>query len=174
MAATAEQPNALAGISKLVFDVPQLHGLVYRTAPVVAVPDGRGSRRRSPRRRVYEFNWLSATGTGIFLAAVFSAVLAAHSAAASSSREFVETLCAMRWALADDRLHAGPGLHHQVQRQRRHAGAGVHATGWFYPFFAPLLGWLGVALDRLATLRPTRCSAACSGSRPSSCTSTRC
>ena len=42
----AKNPNALAGISKLAFEVPYLHGKVYRTAPVAA-----GRKRLGPRPR---------------------------------------------------------------------------------------------------------------------------
>jgi len=67
-----EQPNLLRGISKLTLEVPGLHNLVYRAAPVVKVPSG-SDRAEKPEPALYEFNWLSTTGTGIFLAAVLSA-----------------------------------------------------------------------------------------------------
>ena len=44
----ADRPNFLAGVSKLSFEVPGLHGQVYRTAPVAPVPAG-ADRARSPR-----------------------------------------------------------------------------------------------------------------------------
>ena len=46
------------------WDVPYLHNAVYRAAPVVAKP--------TPEAARYDFNWLSATGTGCFLAAILS------------------------------------------------------------------------------------------------------
>ena len=42
--------------------VPLLHNQVTRTGPVVEAP--------KPEEAVFDFNWLSATGTGIFLAAL--------------------------------------------------------------------------------------------------------
>ena len=68
----ADQPNCLQGIGKLSFNVPGLHNLIYRTAPVVAIPSG-SDRAAKPEEAKYDFNWLSATGTSIFLAAVLSA-----------------------------------------------------------------------------------------------------
>ena len=47
----------------------------------------------------------------------------------------------------DHRLHAGPGLHHaSTAAATPRWGWRSPNTGWLYPFFAPLLGWLGVAL----------------------------
>ena len=45
-------------------------------------------------------------------------------------------------------------------------GLAFAQTGFLYPFFGTMLGWLGVALTG-STRRRTCCSAACSGSRPS-------
>src|SRR2546423_2316489 len=49
------------------WDVPYLHNAVYRAAPAVITP--------APETARYDFNWLSATGTGCFLAAVASGPL---------------------------------------------------------------------------------------------------
>ena len=48
---------------------------------------------------------------------------------------------------AHHRLHAGPGLRHPLLGHGRDAWAWrSRSTGWFYPLFGTLLGWLGVAL----------------------------
>src|SRR5712692_985391 len=49
------------------WNVPYLHNAVYRSAPVVAKP--------TPEAARYDFNWLSATGSGCFLAAIVSGLL---------------------------------------------------------------------------------------------------
>src|SRR5207248_11057814 len=49
------------------WDVPLLHRAVIRAAPVVARP--------TPEPAKYDFNWLSATGSACFVAALISAVL---------------------------------------------------------------------------------------------------
>src|ERR1700684_440625 len=46
---------------------PYLHNAISRSAPVVAKPTPEGAR--------YDFNWLSATGSGCFLAALLSGLL---------------------------------------------------------------------------------------------------
>ena len=62
----------LRGISQFTIEVPWLHNVVYRTGPVVEVSPG-ADRAEKPEPAVYDFNWLSTTGTSIFLAAVLSA-----------------------------------------------------------------------------------------------------
>src|SRR5262249_45570263 len=49
------------------WDWPYLHGKVSRTAPVVAKP--------MPEAARFDFNWLTATGTGCFLAAILAGLL---------------------------------------------------------------------------------------------------
>ncbi len=49
------------------WDLPLLHNAVYRSAPVVVKP--------APEAARYDFNWLSATGTGCFLSAILSGLL---------------------------------------------------------------------------------------------------
>src|SRR5205814_10066713 len=49
------------------WDVPYLHNAVYRSAPVATKP--------TPEAARFDFNWLSATGTGCFLAAIMSGLL---------------------------------------------------------------------------------------------------
>src|SRR5207244_13293950 len=50
-----------------VWDVPYLHLAVTRAAPVVT--------KLTPEAARYDFNWLSATGTGCFFAAIVAGLL---------------------------------------------------------------------------------------------------
>src|SRR5205823_6631824 len=58
--------KAVLGKASVKVEVPELHKRVQRTAPVV--------EKAKPEDAVFDFNWLSATGTGILLAALLSAV----------------------------------------------------------------------------------------------------
>jgi lactate permease len=140
----AERPNFLSGVSKLSFEVPGLHGVVYRAAPVAAVPAG-SDRAKKPELASYDLNWLSATGTGIFLAAVVSAIWL-RIGVRVFFRQFVETLWRMRLALVTIACMLALAYVTKFSGADATLGLAFTHTGWMYPFFAPLLGWLGVAL----------------------------
>ncbi len=137
-------PNALAGISKLSWETTGLHGQVYRTAPVVEVPSG-SDRAAEPEKAIYDFNWLSTTGTGIFIAAILSAFWLRIPPAAFAA-EFASTLSKMRWALLTIACMLALAFVTKYSGSDATMGLAFTRTGWFYPFFAPMLGWLGVAL----------------------------
>jgi lactate permease len=139
-----ECPNCLAGVSKLTFEIPRLHNVVYRTAPVVAVSPGK-DRAKKPEPAIYEFNWLSATGTGIFLAAVLSALWLRVSPGVFWS-EFGRTLFRVRWALVTITCMLALAFTTKYSGADATLGLAFTHSGWLYPFFAPILGWLGVAL----------------------------
>lgn len=139
-----EHPNALAGISSFSWEVPGLDQRVYRTAPVVELAAG-SDRAALPEKAVYTFNWLSATGTGIFLAAVLSAVWL-RITPAGFVRQFLETLGKMRFALLTIACMLALAFVTRYSGSDATLGLAFTHTGWLYPFFAPFLGWLGVAL----------------------------
>ncbi|MEX0978888.1 MAG: L-lactate permease, partial [Pirellulales bacterium] len=140
----AEHPNVLAGVSKLSWEMPALDGRVYRTAPVVELPTG-SDRAAQPEKAVFEFNWLSTTGTGIFLAAVLSAIWLRVSPR-DFCREFLDTLTKMRFALLTIACMLALAFVTKYSGSDATLGLAFTRTGWLYPFFAPMLGWLGVAL----------------------------
>jgi lactate permease len=135
---TDKAPNFLHGISMIPVEVPYLHNVVRRTHPVVSV--------ERPEEAVYKLSWLSATGTGIFLAAVLSA-LWLRVGLWTFCCQFVETLCRVRWALLT--IVCMLALAYVTKYSGADATLGLAFTRsgpLLYPFFAPLLGWLGVAL----------------------------
>jgi lactate permease len=140
----AERPNALAGISKISWPMPYLDGHVYRTAPVVELPAG-SDRAAEAEKAVFDFNWLSTTGTGIFLAAILTGFWLRI-----SPRDFflqlADTFWKMRWALATIACMLALAFVTKYSGSDATLGLAFTRTGWLYPFFAPLLGWLGVAL----------------------------
>ena len=138
------RPNALAGISKFSWEMPALHNKIYRTAPVVRLAEGE-DRAAKGEDATYKFNWLSTTGTGIFLAAVLSAIWLRISAA-EFARQFADTLLKMRWALLTIACMLALAFVTKYSGSDATLGLAFTRTGAFYPFFAPLLGWLGVAL----------------------------
>ncbi|MGE0607714.1 MAG: L-lactate permease [Pirellulales bacterium] len=141
---TKDHPNPLAGYTKLTWDVPQLHGRIYRTQPVAEVAAG-SDRAATAEAARYSLNWLSATGTGIFLAAILSS-LWLRIAPGVFWRQFGETLWKMRLALLTIACMLALAFTTKYSGSDATMGLAFTRTGWLYPFFAPLLGWLGVAL----------------------------
>jgi lactate permease len=141
---TAENPNRLQGIGKISFAVPGLHNTIYRTAPVAPISQG-SDRAAAPESAVYDFNWLSATGTSIFLAAAISAVWLRLGLFAFFD-EFCRTLFRVRWAMITIACMLALAFVTKYSGADATLGLAFTRTTWLYPFFAPLLGWLGVAL----------------------------
>jgi lactate permease len=132
-----EEPNALAGWSQLQIEVPYLHNVVQRDQPAVV--------KITPEPAVFRFNWLSATGTGIFVAAVLSAFWMRV-----SPRQFItiflETLARMLWPLFTIAAMMAIAFVTRYSGSDVTLGLAFTKTGVLYPFFAAMLGWLGVAL----------------------------
>jgi lactate permease len=137
-------PNFLSGISKLTVEVPGLHNLVYRASPVVETPPG-SDRAAKPEPACYDFNWLSTTGSSIFLAAILSALWLGVSPRIFCE-EFCKTLYLVRWAMLTIACMLALAFTTKYSGADATLGLAFTRTGWFYPMFAPLLGWLGVAL----------------------------
>ncbi len=126
------------GSALLTVQVPYLHNKVFRDVPVV-------EEKGKAEPAVFKFNWLSATGTGILFAAVLSAMwmgVPAHRFAIT----FVETVHRMRWPLFTIAVMLGIAYTTRYSGTDATLGLAFTRTGVFYPFFAALLGWLGVAL----------------------------
>ncbi len=119
------------------WDVPWLHKAVYRASPVVDKP--------APEAARYDFNWLSATGTGCFIAAIISGLLLGLSPL-QLGKTFWHTLLRMRLAVIAISFMLGLGFVTRYSGLDAVLGLAFTRTGWAYPFFGTFLGWLGVAL----------------------------
>jgi lactate permease len=133
------------------WDVPLLHRFVFRDYPVEAtavdrtrIGDAayRNSRAEAAR---YNLNWLSATGTGILIAAILTA-LYLRVPFPQVLAIAAMTLRRMRNPLLTIALMLSLGYVTRYGGTDATLGLAFTKTGWFYPFFAAYLGWLGVAL----------------------------
>ena len=139
-----ESHNALHGISKRSIPVRYLDGLVYRTGPVVNVPSGSNHAEKA-EKAVYDLNWLSTPGTGIFLAAILAAIWLRIGARAFVA-EFIATLVRIRWALVTIACMLALAYVTRYSGADATMGLAFTRTGWLYPLFAAMLGWVGVAV----------------------------
>jgi lactate permease len=128
-----------------------LHRTVFRDYPVVTTPVDRarvtdaGYRNERAEAAQFTVNWASATGTAILLASVMSALylrvsLGQFLAVAGA------TLRRMRAPLLTIMLMLALGFVTRYGGTDATLGLAFTRTGWLYPFFGTLLGWLGVAL----------------------------
>ncbi|MCC7007528.1 MAG: lactate permease LctP family transporter [Acidobacteria bacterium] len=117
--------------------VPGLHNMVTRVPPVVPKP--------APYAALYELNWLSASGTACFLAAIAAAVVLrvrprqvvnAYKATFSQLKMSMVTIASML-GLAYLMNYSG---------MTSTLGLALAESGVAFPFFSAVLGWLGVFL----------------------------
>jgi lactate permease len=141
---TKDQPTLMTNVGSFTYQIPNLSGRIYRTAPVAPVPEGM-TRSEEPEKAEFVLNWASATGTGIFLASIITAFWLRIRPREFISQFFV-TLYEMRWALFTIACMLALAFVTKYSGSDATLGLAFTKTGWLYPFFAPLLGWLGVAL----------------------------
>lgn len=117
--------------------VPQLHQAVLRVPPVSPQPEAESA--------IFVFNALSATGTALLLAGV----LAGFSLGLGPIpllRIYVRTLKRLRSSLLTIALMLALGFTTRYSGTDTTMGLALASTGFLFPFFSPLIGWLGVAL----------------------------
>ena len=119
------------------FLIDGLHQMVEKVAPVVTKPTKEGA--------VYVFNLLSATGTGILLAAIIGGLAMKYNPW-SLVKNYVSTFWLVRYSLLTIVLMLGLGTLTRYSGLDTTLGLAFAATGMFYPFFGTLMGWMGVAL----------------------------
>jgi lactate permease len=127
----------LNGISSRSITVPLLHKAVTRTPPVVA--------KVTAEPAVFVFNWASATGTCLLLSGGLSGLLLGFTPIELIGI-FVGTLRRIRKSLLTIAAMMALGFSTRYAGLDATMGLAFASTGMLFPFFSPLLGWLGVAL----------------------------
>lgn len=129
-------------LSAPAFEVPGLHRVIAR-GPEVRGPDVPVGQAVEDAR--YKLNWISATGTGMLLAAVLSSAWLGIGPG-RFVRVFAGTLHQLRLSLATIVCMLALGFVTKYSGQDVTLGLAFTQTGAAYPFFSAMLGWLGVAL----------------------------
>ncbi len=132
-----ESPNFLEGVSMVKWEVPDLHKAVIKAPPVV--------KAEKPEEAVFSFNWLSATGTSLLLSGIASGLLLGFSFK-ELAVIFWGTLMRVRISLLTIGAMLALGFSTRYAGLDATMGLAFASTGLLFPFFSPLLGWLGVAL----------------------------
>jgi lactate permease len=131
--------SAFGGTLSLpTWQMPALHGLVQRMPPV-APPNAK------PEAAVFAINWLSAAGTGVFVASLLTG-LTLKLSAAQWMEVTARTLRRMKTPVLVIGQVLGLGFLTRYSGTDAVLGLAFTSAGPMYPFFAAYLGWLGVFL----------------------------
>jgi lactate permease len=150
----AWQPWIILSIVVFVWGLPQTKGfldgfaapkipvygldkLVLRVPPVVARP--------AAENAVFNFNFFSASGSGILLASIIAGLAMGYSIRGLFSI-YWKTLKLVRYSLLTIAAMMAIGFTTRYSGMDATLGLAFARTGWLYPFFGTMLGWLGVAL----------------------------
>jgi lactate permease len=117
------------------------------TNPVAAAAKARVARYVGPRpeRAEFDFAWLTAPGTAVFVAALLSMVMLRMDRA-QVGRVFRRTVYQMKIPIPTIACMLGLSYVTRYAGMDATLGVAFAETGLLYPFFAALLGWLGVFL----------------------------
>ncbi|MEK7995996.1 MAG: L-lactate permease [Planctomycetota bacterium] len=129
--------NALNKTFAPKWSVPALHQAVQKMPPVVAKPE--------PEDAQFTFNLLSATGTALLMAGVLAGLFLGIKPRGLVSL-YGRTILRVRVPLLTIALMLALGFTTRYSGTDTTMGLALASTGFLFPFFSPLLGWLGVAL----------------------------
>jgi len=124
-------------IPALTLATPLLHDAAVRVPPVVPQP--------TPEPASVDFNFFALPGTAVFLGAFLVAPVLGMGVARSlrllgrTFRQLVPSMLAISFMVGLAYVTRYSGMDTVL-------GLSLTRTGWIYPFFGTLLGWLGVAL----------------------------
>jgi lactate permease len=133
-------PNVKArldAISAPKIAIPGLDKMIERMPPVVA--------RATAEPAVFTFNWLSASGTAILIAALITGFVLRYRPR-ELARHYGRTLFLVRHSLLTIAAMLALGYTTRYSGEDAILGLAFAHAGVLYPFFGTLLGWLGVAL----------------------------
>jgi len=135
--------QSLNSISAPSYKVAYLHNEVVRTPPIIPPPTP--DKPTEPEKAIFTLNWLSATGSGIFFAAILSGFIMGFSVR-RLARIYFQTIWRVRFSLITIAAMLALGYVTRYSGSDATLGLALAKTGYLYPFFGTLLGWLGVAL----------------------------
>jgi lactate permease len=116
---------------------PYLHNLVYRVPPVVPAA--------APEPAVADLNIIALPGTAVFVGAALAALILGMSVG-RMLRILGRTFIELTPSLLAISFMVGLAFVTRYSGMDTVLGLSLTHTGWAFPFFGTLLGWLGVAL----------------------------
>ncbi len=117
--------------------VPGLHNMITQLPPVTPRP--------TPYAAVFEFNWLSASGTACFLAILATAAVL-RIRPGRVVKAYVDTFKQLKLALVTIASMLALAYLMNYSGMTSTLGLAFAGTGVAFPFFSAVIGWLGVFL----------------------------
>jgi lactate permease len=129
--------NSFNGYLAPKFPIWGLHNLVLKAPPLAPKP--------TPEAAVYVLNFMSATGTALLITGILSGLLLGMSVG-TLFKTYLKTLNRVKYSLLTIAAMLALGTVTRYSGSDSTMGLAFAASGKAFPFFAALLGWLGVAL----------------------------
>lgn len=117
---------------------PGLHNMIFKAAPIVAKNTAYGA--------VYTFGWLSAGGSAILISGILSIFVIPNYGPSRAIPCFFKTIKLLMFPIVTIAMILGLAYLMNYSGMSATMGLAFTKTGSLFPFFAPILGWLGVFL----------------------------
>ncbi len=134
----------LEGVQKILdvvtfkIEWPGLHNVVVKTAPITGTD--------TPYAAIYKVNLLSAAGTAILITGLLSSMLMPNYGVGKATTCFFRTCKQLRFPVLTIAMILGLAQIMNYSGMSSSLGIAFTHTGWLFPFFSPIIGWLGVFL----------------------------
>ncbi|WP_027366747.1 L-lactate permease [Desulfocurvibacter africanus] len=130
--------NFLNSIFALSFEWPGLHDAVLKDSPIAATDTSYPA--------TYAFNLLSAAGTAILFAGLIAVFILPRYGLGKATACFGRTAFQLRYPIMTIAMILGLAYIMNYSGMSSTMGLAFTLTGPMFPFFSPILGWLGVFL----------------------------
>jgi len=117
--------------------IPGLHLAVQKMPPVSLAPE--------VEKAIYKFNLLAMTGTALLIAGIIAGLILGLRPL-GLIKLYGHSIWRVRTSLLTIAVMMALGYTTRYSGTDSTMGLAFAQTGWWFPFFSPLLGWLGVAL----------------------------
>lgn len=129
--------KAVINPTNINFNWPGLHNIAIKTAPIVA--------QNTPIPAPFSFTWLSSAGSSVFIAGVIS-IFTLGISVGQAAAVFCRTVKQLIFPAITIAFVLGLGYLTNFSGMSTTMALALASTGGLFPFFAPILGWLGVFL----------------------------
>ncbi len=117
---------------------PGLHNMVVKTAPIAA--------QNTDYAAMFNVNPLTAAGTAILLTGLIASLIMPRYGLGKALPCLGRTCYQLRFPILTIAMILGLAYIMNYSGMSSSLGLAFTKTGWLFPFFAPILGWLGVFL----------------------------